>query len=92
MRDLIFLPTSLSMYHLYVFEQDKVVEYELPTSSYSVLNIELLFTPLNNMKFVCGVNNVLNEEYVPHLSRVKEVGQGIPNPGRSFNLSLKYDF
>lgn len=91
-QDLPFKLRILSIYYMYVFQQEKVVEYEIPTSSYKLLNLELIFHPVNNINFVFGVNNLLNEEYVPHLSRLKEVGQGIPNPGRSFNLSLKYDF
>ena len=35
---------------------------------------------------------IFNKEYIPHLSRIKEVAGGVPEPGRSFNLSLKYDF
>ena len=82
----------ISLYHLYVFNQENVAQFELPSESYNVINLEFVFNPFRNSTFVCGVNNLLNEEYVPHLSRIKEVGSGVPNPGRSINLSLKYDF
>ena len=83
---------SVSLYHLYVFNQDDVAQFETTSDSYNLVNFELIFKPFNNLTFVAGVKNLLNEEYVPHLSRIKEVGSGIPEPGRSFNLSLKYDF
>ena len=91
--DFLLMPEMLSIYFLYSFEQDKVVEHERSTDSYSLLNMELLLNPFKNIMLNVGVNNILNIEYVPHLSRIKEVGQsGVPHPGRSINLSLKYDF
>ena len=59
---------------------------------YNVLNLALNFSWSDKSHIVFGVNNILNVEYVPHLSRVKEVGTGIPNPGRSFNINFKYSF
>ena len=89
------LPFGLSnfkLYSLYSFSQQNVVLYESSTSAYSVLNMELFFKPIKKLSFNFGINNVFNKEYVPHLSRVKEIAGGVPNPGRSFNISLKYDF
>ena len=37
-------------------------------------------------------NNLLNEKYSPHTSRVRGVAGGVPNPGRYFSLDLKYEF
>lgn len=84
--------STISLYHMFVFSQDKVAEYESESKGYNLLNIELLFKPISNLSFVAGVKNLLNEEYVPHLSRIKEVGPGIPEAGRSLHVSLKYDF
>jgi outer membrane receptor protein involved in Fe transport len=56
------------------------------------LNIALSFKLFNQLNVILGVNNLLNEEYVPHLSRVKEVAGGIPNPARSFTINLNYKF
>lgn len=83
---------SLSLYHLYVFNQEDVAQYETKSNSYHLMNFELIFNPFKNTTLVAGIKNILNEEYVPHLSRIKEVGSGVPEPGRSFNLSVKYDF
>ena len=39
------------------------------------------------------MNNLLNEKYVPHISRVRGVtSEGIPNPGRFFSINLEYEF
>ena len=84
--------SNISLYHMFVFNQDNVSLYESPSGSYNLLNFELVFNPLKNMTIVSGIKNILNVEYVPHLSRIKEVGPGVPEPGRSFNVSVKYDF
>lgn len=84
--------SNISLYHMFVFNQDNVSLYESPSDSYNLLNFELVFNPLKNMTIVSGIKNVLNVEYVPHLSRIKEVGPGVPEAGRSFNVSVKYDF
>ena len=39
-----------------------------------------------------GHNNLLNKEYSPHISRVRVVAGGVPNPGRHFYINMKYDF
>ena len=83
---------SLSLFHLYAFKQDNVVSYESNSDSYSILNVELLFEPLSDFSVIFGVKNMFNKEYTPHLSRIKEIAGGVPEPGRSFNFSLKYDF
>ena len=82
----------MTLYHLYAFEQNNIVSYESSSDSYSILNGELLFNPFSNLSVVVGIKNMFNTEYIPHLSRIKEVAGGVPEPGRSFNLSVKYDF
>jgi len=52
----------------------------------------LLLNPVSDLSVLLGVKNIFNKEYIPHLSRIKEVAGGVPEPGRSFNISLKYDF
>ena len=47
---------------------------------------------MKKLNAVIGMDNLLNEEYSPHTSRIKNVAGGIPNPGRSFNINIKYDF
>ena len=83
---------NLTLYHLYAFEQKNIVPYESASDSYSILNADLLLKPVVNFSVVFGVKNIFNKEYIPHLSRIKEVAGGVPEPGRSFSVSLKYDF
>jgi len=83
---------NVKIHHVYSLSQDNVALYEPSSMSYHVLNMELFLIPCNKISVVMGVNNILNEEYVPHLSRIRDVAGGVPNPGRSFNLSLKYEF
>ncbi len=83
---------SIKIYHMHSFAQDNVSIDETPSDSYSLFNIDLSFNPLNNLMCNVGVNNIFNEKYVPHLSRIKDIAGGIPHPGRSFNVSVKFDF
>ena len=83
---------NFSIYHIYKFKQDSYAEYEELTDSYNVINLQLGI--MLNSQFHCslGVNNILNETYTPHISRVRGIAGGVPNPGRSFNINLKYEF
>jgi len=83
---------DISIYHIYKFKQDSYAEYEELTESYNVINLQLGIKL--NSQFHCslGVNNVLNETYTPHISRVRGIAGGVPNPGKSFTINLKYKF
>ena len=83
---------QFNIYHIYSFEQNKLALYEPYTSSYNVVNMALSFIPRKKVSLVIGVNNLFNQEYVPHLSRIRDVAGGVPNPGRSFHISVKYAF
>ena len=91
-KDLPFNLSTLSLYNVYSFKQDNIIEYEIPTQSYNLINVELFFKPFKNIDMVLGVANLFNTEYTPHLSRMKEVGGGVPNQGRSYNINFKYEF
>ena len=86
---------SISFYHTYSFEQKNVSQFELPTDEYNLVNFDVSLLLFKKIDLIFGVANLLNEEYVPHLSRIKDVAGvpgGIPNPGRSFNINLRYTF
>tara|TARA_B100000900_G_scaffold145955_1_gene123673 strand:+ start:3184 stop:5412 length:2229 start_codon:yes stop_codon:yes gene_type:complete len=83
---------NISLYHIYKFEQNDFSEYEEKTESYNVFNIRLSFKFTSKFDIAFGVNNLLNEEYTPHISRVRGVAGGIPNPGRYISLNMKYSF
>ena len=82
----------LSIYHTYKFQQNSFAEYESLTTDYNVINLKLGFKFNDQLHFVFSLNNILNEEYSPHISRVRGVAGGVPNPGRFFNINLKYGF
>ena len=92
-KNLFFGIKSFGLYNIYSFKQDKVTEDETTTKSYSLFNLDLSLNPFKNLNISFNVMNLCNIEYVPHLSRLKDIGlTGVPNPGRSFNLICKYDF
>ncbi len=81
-----------SIYHIYKFKQDSYAEYEELTDSYNVINLQLGVKFSSQFHCSLGLNNVFNETYAPHISRVRGVAGGVPNPGRFFNINLKYEF
>ena len=82
----------ISLYHLYKFSQEDFAEYEELTESYNLINFQLGLKLSNKLLCTVGINNLLNKEYSPHTSRIRGVAGGVPNPGRSFNINLKYEF
>ena len=82
----------LSMYHVHKFEQRSFAEYEELTASYNVVNFQLGLKFNKNFKMSLAINNLFNEDYSPHISRIRGVAGGVSNPGRFFSVNLKYDF
>ncbi len=72
----------------YAAEQNRTGEFETPTGSYTLTDTFFQYR-LNSKKllhtFALNINNVFNEEYRNHLSRIKELNL---EPGR--NISLLY--
>lgn len=77
----------------YFFKQNKTGIFETQTSDYTLLNVAL-GSQLNIGKttFDCYVNanNLLNKNYIAHLSRLKT--DGIPNIGRNIILGVNFNF
>ena len=83
----IFNCREVSFDHIYNSSQKKVANNESPTDAYSLVNASLLFgTKSNKINLLVGVRNLLNESYIPHLSRLKSYD--IPHVGRSYYLKL----
>ena len=83
----IFNCREASFDHIYNSSQKKVANNESPTDDYSIINASLLFgSKSNKINLLIGVRNLLNVEYIPHLSRLKSYE--IPHIGRSYNLKL----
>lgn len=73
------------------FKQSKISEFEIPTNSYSLINIgaggKITLSKIDfNINF--NINNLLNKEYISHLSRLKT--DEIYNIGRNFIASVKF--
>ena len=72
-----------------VFKQNNVSGFELASDGYNLLNIGLGGTTLlfnHPIDIRLSGNNILNTDYISHLSRLK--GDGISNIGRNINLGV----
>ena len=83
---------DISLYHKYKFEQNSIAQFEESTRSYNIFNLQVSGNINNKFKYTLIINNLLNKEYTPHISRIRGVAGGVPNPGRSINVNLKYEF
>ncbi len=75
----------------YKFYQDRISEFETQSSAYNLpsagFNLQTkICKQLLDISF--AINNILNTQYIDHLSRFKIFG--IPNQGINFNLTMKY--
>lgn len=75
------------------FDQNNVSEFESSTEAYNLLNLRMggnLNFDKMNLGINVSFNNLLNETYISHLSRLK--ADLIPNPGRNFVIGLNFKF
>ncbi|NBB77739.1 MAG: TonB-dependent receptor [Bacteroidetes bacterium] len=73
-------------------EQDRLGEFETSTKGYSLLNASLQYRISTSSllhTFTLSGENLLNQTYRNHLSRIKEV---FPAPGRSINFLYRVYF
>jgi iron complex outermembrane receptor protein len=78
---------EISLDHVYYASQNNVALNETPSAAYSLINTALHFETKNkNLNLSIGVKNVLNQSYIPHLSRLKSYE--IPSVGRSYYFKL----
>ncbi|MFM7769634.1 MAG: TonB-dependent receptor, partial [Bacteroidota bacterium] len=82
---------SISLEATWCGSQYQVASFETPTSSYYTIDasVELIYSKKQNLSCSFGVRNITNQSYIDHLSRLKNIG--IPMPGRSFLVSLKFE-
>ena len=69
--------TFLRLGYNYVFEQNYVAQNELKTPAYNIVNISAggdVKILKQKIIFSIGVNNLLNEKYYDHLSRLRQYG------------------
>ena len=74
------------------FEQSRLGEFETTTPGYSLIDIygSYSFGSRNgNHRLIFNVNNILDEEYYNHLSKIKTI---MPEFGRRISLQYRYLF
>ncbi|MDZ7757042.1 TonB-dependent receptor [Rhodohalobacter sp.] len=86
-------PFQIGVNMRHSLKQDRLAEFESPTDSYTLLggNAEYRLTTSNGYlhTFSIQANNILDETYRNHLSRLKDV---FPEPGRNFSLLYRLYF
>lgn len=72
----------------WVDSQNRVTDFELPTDSYTLLNVHIDFTPFENKAVSIGFSgrNLLDKDARNHVSFRKDI---TPMPGRDFQVRLK---
>lgn len=75
----------------FVAKQDEVALNETPSPFYNVLNASLTILIDGKSPFTMqlGCKNLLNAQFIDHLSRLKNIE--MPNPGRNIYLSLSFN-
>lgn len=76
-----------------VFKQNRISDFETPTNGYTLLNIGIggqLIIAHQDINVRLSANNLLDESYISHLSRLKT--DGILNPGRNVSVGLSFPF
>ena len=86
------IQSIISRFKIYTFSQENFAEYEQRTDDYNVINILFGLSFFKNIKCTLAANNIMNIEYSPHTSRIRGVAGGVPNPGRSLDINLHYEF
>ena len=81
---------EVNVMHTFMDAQRKVAFMETPSESYNVLDAALAFelTGKQRWEFRLGIKNILNERFIDHLSRLKNIA--MPAPGRNFYLSIQF--
>ena len=85
-----FYMEKISMQHIYLFEQSRVAVGEQTSASYQLLNASLDAKLKGKvpLELKLGVRNLLNENYIDHLSRLKNIS--LPHQGRNFFVSATF--
>jgi iron complex outermembrane receptor protein len=84
-----FYIEEIVIQHQYFAGQNRIAVYETSSSAYQLLNLScnMKWNIKNPIYVGIGVKNILNETYIDHLSRLKNIQ--MPHPGRNIYLSLK---
>lgn len=88
----IFKSNKLVFDYNYFFKQDRISEMETKSPFYQLLNIGINTSIGEKERFDLsfGCKNLLNTEFIDHLSRLKNIG--LESPGRNIYFKLTYQF
>ena len=79
---------KITVQHIFLFEQNRLAPGELSSDSYQLVNasIDAKLEGTLPMEIKLGVRNLLNEQYIDHLSRLKNIS--LPQQGRNIFVSV----
>ena len=82
---------NVSVQHLFLLPQNNVVVYETVSPAYQLINIgaNMKFSGKTPVRLKFGIKNLLNETYIDHVSRLKNIG--LAAPGINFYVGLRVD-
>jgi iron complex outermembrane receptor protein len=80
----------ITLEHQFFLAQNRVADYERPAEAFHLVNVALKASYKDNLGIHLGARNILNSTYIAHLSPLKNIGQGIPQPGINFFVKLIY--
>lgn len=84
-------PFDVALEVRHVGEQDEVAEFELPTDSYTLVNLSGAWRPFadKNVTVFAEGRNLTDEEAREHVSFLKDIA---PQPGRNLRVGINYRF
>lgn len=84
-------PFDVALEVRHVGEQDEVAEFELPTDSYTLVNLSGAWRPFadKNVTVFAEGRNLTDEEAREHVSFLKDIA---PQPGRNLRVGVNYRF
>ncbi len=84
-------PLDLGLEVRHVAEQDEVAEFELPTDSYTLVNLSGAWRPFadQGVTLFAEARNLTDEEAREHVSFLKDIA---PLPGRNVRFGISYRF
>ena len=88
-----FFVSDLFVQHVYKFDQNKTALNETPSDQYQIVSIGMIAKckfEKSVLMFKSGINNLFNEEYTDHLSRLKVYG--VAGMGRNIYAGIGYGF
>ena len=76
--------------HQYYFEQTRIAKFETTSAGYNMVNfgLNMKWNLKNPIEIGIGAKNLLNERYVNHLSRLKNLEAY--DTGRNIYINIRY--